>query len=135
MAPILRNSLLAIAILCTVSAVAPQVSAQSLGSTSTTIEGELDLGNADEITSIGGGMNVRETITNIIRSVLSYLGLLAVAVIVIGGVLLVIGMGSEDSLERTKKIVLYTLIGLFLILLAGAIVDFVATVAEESTTP
>ena len=93
---------------------------------------QISLGNADEISNVGGGMNVRTTVITVVRSVLSYLALIATVVIIIAGVLLVVGLGSEDSLSQAKNIILYAALGLIIILLAGAIVDLFIDVAAQA---
>jgi type IV secretory pathway VirB2 component (pilin) len=67
--------------------------------------------------------DIRQVITNILNAVLNFVGLLAVIAIVVAGIWLIVGMGSDDSKERAKKIILYTVIGLVIILLAKLIVN------------
>lgn len=85
------------------------------------------LGNADEINVGGGGgsVDLKATIISIMQTILSYVALLAVVMIVIAGLYLILGMGSDSSKETAKKIVLYTIIGLLIILVARALVTFV----------
>lgn len=77
----------------------------------------------------GGSSDIRSTLTNILSTVISYVGLAAVIVIVIAGVLLVVGVGTEESRERAQKIVLYTVAGIIVILIASALVQFIANIA------
>ena len=88
------------------------------------VEGGIDQANAFET---GGGTDVRETLTNILFGVLTFMGFIAVLMIVIAGIYLIIGGADEQQRDKAKKIVLYTVIGLLIILLAGAMVQFVAT--------
>lgn len=83
------------------------------------------LGNADEI-QVGnaGGLSIREIIVNIMKKILDFMALIAVVTIVVAGIWLIVGLGEESAKERAKKIVLYTIVGLLLILLARAIVIF-----------
>jgi len=74
----------------------------------------------------GGTSSLRETLQRLLTDVIRYMGLAAVVVIVIAGVILVVGIGSEESRERAQKIVLYTVVGLIVIVLASAIVQYVA---------
>lgn len=71
----------------------------------------------------GNGSDIREVITDVLNNVLNFVGLIAVVAIVVAGIWLIVGMGSEDSRDRAKKIVLYTVIGLVIILLAKLIVN------------
>ncbi len=72
-----------------------------------------------------GGTDIRAVVLNILTTVLSYMALIAVVVIVIAGILMVISLGDEQAKDRTKRIILYTIIGLFIILLARALVKFI----------
>jgi hypothetical protein len=80
------------------------------------------------VSGIHGG-SLRVTIANIVNKVLGYVSLLAVVVIIIAGLYLILGLGSESSKETAKKIVLYTAIGLILILLSKALVMFFISLA------
>lgn len=64
------------------------------------------------------------TINNILNVITSFVSILAVAVIVIAGMYLIVGLGNENSKEMAKKVVLYTAIGIVLIGLARVIVAF-----------
>lgn len=69
--------------------------------------------------------NPREVITNILQNVLAFMALAAVTVIIIAGIYLIVGMGSDDSKEKAKKIIQYTLIGLLIILFSEIIVGVI----------
>jgi len=71
----------------------------------------------------GGAANPRETLRNIILALCSFMGIVAVLVIVIAGVILIIGGGDEQQRQKAWKMVLYAIIGLIIIVLAGAIVS------------
>jgi len=87
------------------------------------------LGNADEI-DLGATSEVdlKQLIIDIIQAVLQFVGLIAVAMIVIAGIWLIVGFGEESSKEKAKKIIIYTIVGLLVIMLAEAIVSFVLDV-------
>lgn len=80
------------------------------------------------VSGVSGG-SLRETIANIVNKALSYVSLLAVVVIIIAGLYLILGLGNDTSKETAKKIVLYTAIGLILILLSKALVMFFISLA------
>ncbi len=71
---------------------------------------------------IAPGGSPRDRIVDIIGAILDYVGLAAVVVIIVAGIMLIVGMGSEESRDRAKRIVLYTAIGLLLILFSRVIV-------------
>lgn len=85
------------------------------------------LGDANEINvgGGGGGTDLRGTIIHLTKTVLTYVSLAAVVVIIIAGIWLIVGLGEESAKEKARKIVLYTIIGLLLILLANGIVTFI----------
>lgn len=56
----------------------------------------------------------------------SFMALIAVIAIVVGGIYLIAGMGTEQSRDKAKKIILYTVIGLTVLVFARAIVGFFA---------
>jgi len=77
-----------------------------------------------EISGIESG-DPRDVISSIVTKILGYVALIAVVMIIIAGLYLILGMGSDSAKDTAKKIVLYTIIGLLLILLAEVIVQFV----------
>jgi len=90
-----------------------------LASTSSAIA--LDLGEP----GIGGSTDLRQTIIKLVKEVLLFMALIAVVVIVIAGVRLVVSQGEQEQIEKSKKTIIYAIIGLIVILLATAIVKFV----------
>ena len=83
------------------------------------------LADFGEIPDTGGGDNIHGALTNVINTVLTFLGIIAVLVIVIAGIRLIVGGADEQQREKARNAVLYAVIGLILVLLAGAIVKFV----------
>ena len=77
----------------------------------------------------GGAEDPAQVITDIVKKILGYVALLATVAIIIAGLYLVLGMGSDSAKDTAKKIIIYTAIGLIVILLAEAIVTFVIDAA------
>ncbi|MBT4119858.1 MAG: hypothetical protein HOE29_02985, partial [Candidatus Peribacter sp.] len=71
------------------------------------------------------GTDIRVVIRDILTTVLGFMALAAVVVIVIAGILMVVSLGDEQAKDRAKRIILYAVIGLFIILFARAIVKLV----------
>ncbi|MBU0767276.1 pilin [Patescibacteria group bacterium] len=95
------------------------------------------LGDADLITGIEGvgeDSSIKDFIVDVITDLLTYVALLATIVIIIGGIYLIAGAGSDTSIEKAKKIIIYTIVGLLVIILAGAIVQFVINTGEGGET-
>lgn len=86
-------------------------------------------GIGDGVNNINGlptNTNLRGTAKNILYEVLSYVNLIAVIAIVVAGVYLIVGGGSETSIGRARKIIIFTIVGVALIAFASAIVKFVS---------
>lgn len=82
------------------------------------------LGQAGAVTGVASD-NPREAIIRIIAAVLDFVALLAVAMIIIAGFYLILSMGNEERKEKAKKIILYTLLGLVVILFSRVIVSLI----------
>ncbi|MBU0458174.1 hypothetical protein KJ652_04260 [Patescibacteria group bacterium] len=77
---------------------------------------------------VGTNANLGTILTDITVAIVKYTALLATIVIIIGGIWLIVGVGDEQAKERAKKIVLFTLIGVILVAIAGAIVTFIQSI-------
>ncbi len=75
-----------------------------------------DACNTDDLT---------DTIQKIINTVIFVVGMLAVVMIIIGGVSYATSMGDPGKATKAKNIIMYGIIGLVISLLAFAIVNFV----------
>lgn len=73
-----------------------------------------------------GTADLKDTVINIIQWVLGLLGLIAVIMILYGGFMWMTAGGNEEKVASAKKIISAAVIGLIIILLAWAIVIFVA---------
>ena len=72
------------------------------------------------------------TIGNILNIIIGSLGVIAVIVIIIGGVLYMTSSGDRGKVKKAKDTILYGVIGLIICVLAAAIVNFViANVGDE----
>lgn len=87
---------------------------------------------AGDAGAIVGATDVRGTVIEIIKKVLSYMALAAVAVIVIAGILLIFSGGNDESKERAKRIVLFAIAGLIVILLARGLVQVMAELSTSN---
>ncbi|HLD31987.1 MAG TPA: hypothetical protein VJB10_00180 [Candidatus Peribacteraceae bacterium] len=84
---------------------------------------------AGDAGAIVGSTDIRTTVINIVKEVLSYMALAAVVVIVIAGIIMVVSAGNEESKERAKRIILYTFAGLIIILLAQGLVQIMVNLS------
>ncbi|MFH1284481.1 MAG: MMCAP2_0565 family pilin-like conjugal transfer protein [Candidatus Peregrinibacteria bacterium] len=71
----------------------------------------------------GGEGSLRSLVLRIVNYFLGFLGILAVIMIIYGGVTYVTAAGSDEAIGNAKKIIMYALIGLIIILLSFAIVN------------
>jgi hypothetical protein len=81
----------------------------------------------------GGQGSARQLILTILNFFLGFLGLLAVIMIIYGGILYVSAAGNQESIDKGKKIIMYAIIGLVVILLSFAIVNTVLGGAGTGT--
>ena len=72
-----------------------------------------------------GSSNLKDSITGILNGIIGVLGIVAVVVIIIGGVSYMTSAGDAGKVKKAKDTILYGLIGLIVVALAFAIVNFV----------
>lgn len=72
-----------------------------------------------------GQQDPRETAANIIRAALGILGIVAVVIVLWGGIMWMTAGGSDDKVGKAKKILFSGIIGLIIILSAFALTQFV----------
>lgn len=75
----------------------------------------------------------RAIIGRIINVALGFLGVIAVAIILLGGFKWMTAGGNEEKIESAKKLLTAAIIGLVIILLAWAIVIFAIGVLSNAT--
>ena len=79
-----------------------------------------------EIQQVGdGNSDFIGNVTNILNAVIGVLGIVAVIVIIIGGIGYMISAGDAGKVKNDKDTILYGVIGLVVVALAFAIVNFV----------
>ncbi len=84
---------------------------------------QIGLGNAD----------LKETVINILNWLLGIMALVAVVMIIMGGFTWLTAGGNEEKVDKAKKIISAAVIGLIIVLLAWAIVIFVARTTANVT--
>ena len=73
----------------------------------------------------GGGDDLVGSVTGILNAVIAVLGIVAVVVIIIGGVSYMTSSGDASKVKKAKDTILYGVIGLIIVALSFAIVNFV----------
>ncbi len=81
-----------------------------------------------------GTADLKDTVVNIIQWLLGVLALVAVTLIIYGGFVWLTAAGNEEKIEKAKKVISAAVIGLIIVLLAWAIVIFVAGTTKNVTT-
>src|SRR3989338_2916057 len=86
-----------------------------------------------EDTLILGTQDIRITIAKIIRVVLSFLGIIALVLVLYAGFTIMTSAGNPQKVETGKKILLNAGIGLLIIMSSLAITQFILTKLAEAT--
>ena len=83
-------------------------------------------GNITELNKVGSGQeNLVASITGIINAIIAALGIVAVIIIIVGGIGYMTSSGDAGKVKKAKDTILYGVIGLVIVVLAFAIVNFV----------
>ena len=67
---------------------------------------------------------IRDLVLRMLTFVLDFLALAAVVFIVIAGIRLIVSQGNDEAKDKAKKIILYVIVGLLIVLFARVIVGF-----------
>lgn len=73
-------------------------------------------------------VNVRTAVTNVLITVLNLLATLAVAMVVAAGIVMILSFGEQERMDKAKKMIKYTLIGLVIVLFSRLLVSIVTNV-------
>lgn len=88
--------------------------------------------NPGEIAAATGGeTSIRSLALRIVNYFLTFLGLIAVVMVIYGGITYVIAAGEDEKIGNAKKIIMYALIGLVIVLVSFAVVN---TILGAATT-
>ena len=83
----------------------------------------------------GGGADIRPHALAIAGAVVFHMGVAAVAVTIIAAFFLIVGGVSEENRERARKIIVFMIVGLFLILATQAILFFIDSAITGAPVP
>ena len=75
----------------------------------------------------GNTTNVESVVATVINTILYVVGILAVVMVIFGGVQYTTSAGEQAKVTKAKNTILYGLIGLVVAILAYAIVNFVVS--------
>ena len=82
----------------------------------------------------GGESSIRELVKTMLNFFLSFLGFVATVMVIYGGILYVTSAGNDESVGKAKKILLYAVVGIILILLSFALVNTILGAAVDTST-
>ena len=88
--------------------------------------------NTDAALAIDGAAQTESFIKSIVKTLVSLAGAVAVVFIVIGGYHYISSSGNPEKLDKAKRTLLYSGLGLVIVLAAYSIVNFVAGIAKSS---
>ena len=75
-------------------------------------------------TAEGGSGATRDSIVKVINFVLTFLALIAVIFVIVGGFRILAAGGNEENVTKGRKTIIYAIIGLLIIFFARVIVGF-----------
>jgi hypothetical protein len=85
------------------------------------------LSTGDNVQSVseetGGATGLRPLVLRMVNYFLTFLGVLAVIMIIYGGVTYVTAAGKDEAVGNAKKIIMYALVGILIVLLSFALVN------------
>lgn len=71
---------------------------------------------------VGTSLTLMQIAANVLNFLLTIIGILAIIMLVIGGMMYLLAAGDEDRIDQGKKIVKYSVIGIFIALASMVIV-------------
>lgn len=95
------------------------------------------LGGIKKVKEIGQEAEIKEfpgpveLIISILAVVATIIAVIALAALIWGGVMYITSLGEEDRIARAKRIILYALIGLFVIGLSALVVNVVLNILRN----
>lgn len=79
-----------------------------------------------------GVSQAQNFLTNMVNILASFGGILATGALVWGGIMYVTSSGNLQNIDKAKTILKYAAIGLVIIIVAAAIVNFLSTTAKSA---
>lgn len=117
---LVKSSLITLLLFAGVGAALPLVAVDTVGASA---KDEVLKGVAT--TGADSGTSLEASISDIVNMLLFIVGVIAVIVIIIGGIMYATSAGDPARAKKAKDAILYAVIGLVIAILAYAIVNFV----------
>ncbi|USN53321.1 MAG: hypothetical protein H6760_04110 [Candidatus Nomurabacteria bacterium] len=80
-----------------------------------------------------GGADPQTVIVNIIQTLLGFASLVALVFVILGGFQWMLSAGNDEKIARAKKTISAAIIGIIIVLISWAIVQFVINTVLEVT--
>lgn len=93
---------------------------------------EIGLNTVGQLGLQATAQDPRDAAVEVIKYLMTFLGIIAVAIILLGGFRWMTAAGNEDKVSEAKKILSAGVVGLIIILAAFAIVNFVVTTSSSA---
>ncbi len=93
------------------------------------ITGLEEAGTQIEDTGVRTEDDIIVVIAEIINFILLFAGIFAVVAFVVSGFMFILGFGSDQSIQRARKIMIWAAVGLVVIIFAFVLVEFIIDLA------
>jgi hypothetical protein len=97
---------------------------------------KLTLGLNPDTSPGGSGMPNASVIilkgVRVVQQILQYMALVAVAIIIYAGLLMILNLGNEEQFNKGKTLIIRAMIGLVIILLSGVMAVFIAQLFDNN---
>ena len=84
-----------------------------------------NFGNGSDNAFFSANQSIPETVARIINIVIGVIGVLLLVLIVYGGVLYAMSVGNEEQVDKAKKVLTYSIIGIVIVAISFAITNYV----------
>lgn len=91
-----------------------------------------NLTSVADTAGLGGNTDIKKTIGNVIKILLTLLGVLMVLLLIYGGFVWMTAMGEAQKVEKAKGIIKTAIIGVIVLLMAYAIAFFILSDVWEA---
>ncbi len=80
---------------------------------------------AEVSAATGGESSLRQLVLTMVNYFLTFLGIVAVIMVIYGGVTYVTAAGEDEKIQSAKKIIMYAVIGIIIVLISFALVNMI----------
>lgn len=73
------------------------------------------------------GIAVEKALSNLIVFLLGFVGLLTILGIIVGGMYIITGLGNQSQVEKGKKMIFWSIVGMVVVALAVVIIGIISS--------